>query len=36
MDTQGNVSSWGIGCQDAKDIKKALLPIIGSILQERE
>jgi hypothetical protein len=25
MDTQGNVSSWGIGCQVAKDINKALL-----------
>jgi hypothetical protein len=24
MDTRGNVSSWGIGCQDAKDINKAM------------
>jgi hypothetical protein len=25
MGTQGNVSSWGIGCQAVKDINKALL-----------
>jgi hypothetical protein len=25
MDSWGNVSSWGIGCQAAKDINKALL-----------
>jgi hypothetical protein len=25
LDTRGNVSSWGIGCQVAKDIKRALL-----------
>jgi hypothetical protein len=25
MDTWVNVSSWGIGCQAAKDINKALL-----------
>jgi hypothetical protein len=25
MDTHGNVSSWGIGCQAAKDINQDLL-----------
>jgi hypothetical protein len=25
MDTRGNVSSWGIGCQYKKDINKSLL-----------
>jgi hypothetical protein len=25
MDTRGNTSSWGMGCQAAKDINKALL-----------